>query len=339
MNRVPGQIEHRVIEGEIVSVQYEEIPLQEISLDPENSRIRHLVSQQKQNGKPLSTSELRKIIWELPGVQELYVNVRDNGGLMEPIYVCADGRVVEGNCRLAVYLRLHESLQNDGRWKSIPAYRLPDDVTERQLAVLQGQFHVAGKTQWRAHEQAGHVRHMHLDLKMSSKEVAKSLGLQERVVTRLLKAHELMTKLILPQVKNGTGLEKFSYAEEFYKNKNLEEFRETPGSEKIFAELVVSGKLKRGADVRDLPKILKHPQAAKVLKNQGHEKALKVLGHSDPTADSAFFKKLQNTIDALKEMPIPEIDRLKREPRAKELLTDLFNAVKTAARVAGLVLK
>jgi len=339
MNRVPGQVEHRVIEGKIISVQYEEIPLQDISLDPENSRIRHLVSQQKQNGKALSTNELRKTIWELPGVQELYVNVRDNGGLMEPIYVCADGRVVEGNCRLAVYLRLHESLKGDERWKSIPAYRLPDDVTERQLAILQGQFHVAGKTQWRAHEQAGHVRHMHVELKMSLKDIAKSLGLHERVVTRLLKAHELMTKLILPQVKNGTGLEKFSYAEEFYKNKDLEEFRETPGSEKIFAELVVSGKLKRGADVRDLPKILKNPQAAKVLKKQGHENALKVLGHSDPTADSAFFKKVQSTIDALREMPIPEIDRLKREPRAKELLVDLFNAVKTAAKVAGLVLK
>lgn len=339
MNRVQGQVEHRVIEGEVIPVRYEEIPLQEIILDPENSRIRHIVSQQKQNGKALSIEELRKIIWELPGVQELFVNVRDNGGLMEPIYVCANGRVIEGNCRVAVYLRLHDSLTEDKRWKSIPAFRLPGDVTDRQLAVLQGQFHVAGKTQWRAHEQAGHVRYMHVELKMTPKDIAKSLGLQERVVTRLLKAHELMTKLILPQVKNGTGLDKFSYAEEFYKNKNLEEFRETPGSEKVFAELVVSGKFKRGADVRDLPKILKNPQAAKALKQQGHQNALKVLGHSDPTADSAFFKKVQNTIDALREMPIAEIDRLKREQRARELLIDLFNAVKTAAKVAGLVLK
>ena len=254
MNRVQGQVEHRVIEGEVIPVRYEEIPLQEIILDPENSRIRHIVSQQKQNGKALSIEELRKIIWELPGVQELFVNVRDNGGLMEPIYVCANGRVIEGNCRVAVYLRLHDSLTEDKRWKSIPAFRLPGDVTDRQLAVLQGQFHVAGKTQWRAHEQAGHVRYMHVELKMTPKDIAKSLGLQERVVTRLLKAHELMTKLILPQVKNGTGLDKFSYAEEFYKNKNLEEFRETPGSEKVFAELVVSGKFKRGADVRDLPR-------------------------------------------------------------------------------------
>ena len=232
MNRVPGQLEHRVVEGQTISVRYEEIPLEEIALDSDNSRIRHLVSQQKQLGKPLSIDDLRKIIWELPGVQELFVNVRDNGGLMEPIYVCSDGRVIEGNCRVAVYLRLQESLSGDKRWKSIPAYRLPDDVTERQLAVLQGQFHVAGKTQWRAHEQAGHVRHMHVDLKMLPKDIARSLGLQERVVTRLLKAHELMTKLILPQVKNGTGLDKFSYAEEFYKNKNLEGIPRDSGQRK-----------------------------------------------------------------------------------------------------------
>lgn len=339
MNRVPGQLEHRVIEGEAISVRYENIPLQDVSLDPENSRIRHIVSQQKHANQPLSNDELRKIIWELPGVQELFVNVRDNRGLIEPIYVCANGRVIEGNCRVAVYLRLHDLLGDDKRWQSIPAYRFPEDVTERQLAVFQGQFHVAGKTQWRAYEQAGHVRYMHVELKMSAKDIAKSLGLRERVVTRLLKVHELMTNYILPQVKNGTGLDKFSYAEEFYKNKNLEEFRETPGSEKVFADLVVSGKLKHGAEVRNLPKILKNPQATKVLKQQGHEKALKVLGRLDPTADSAFFKKVQNTIDALRQMPIAEIDRLKQEQRAQELLMDLFNAVKAAAKVAGLVLK
>jgi hypothetical protein len=341
MKRMPGEIETRIIEGQSVQVRYEEAPLDQLKLDPANPRIREIVLGRQKKAGNLGTEELLKIIFDEPEIQQLQKAIRDNGGLIEPVFLDASGRVIEGNRRAAVLMRLRETLgaKGDKRWEKIPAWRLPNAISERQVAVLQGQFHVSGKKPWRSHEKAGHVRRMHTDLKMSVQDIARSLGLPEREVSLLLEAHEMMTNLILPQMKNGTGLDRFSYAYEFVKNPHLEDFRTKPSNREEFAKWVASGKLKRGDKVRDLPKILKDPHAKSVLEHQGHDKAIKVLGKKDPTVDSMFFKKIENTTKLLSKTTAEVIDRIKKEKKAQELMQDLFTALQNTARAAGLVLK
>ena len=95
-----------VIEGEEIPIEHRKMPLEDVRLDPSNPRIQHAVKKVSKNGT-ISQDDLRKLILDFPGVPELFKSIRDNGGLHDAIYVRPDGRIIEGNCRAASYMKLH----------------------------------------------------------------------------------------------------------------------------------------------------------------------------------------------------------------------------------------
>jgi hypothetical protein len=234
-------------------------------------------------------------------------------------------------------LKLHGINSKDTRWQTIPAVFVPE-ISDRQVAILQGQYHVAGKNKWLAYEKAGHLHTMHTHLKMDERAIARTLGMHERDVIRDLKAYETMTKKLLPKVKSGNGLEKWSFVQELYKRKDLEDYRAKPANVDEFVSLVVNKKLKHGADVRKLAKILKHKGAVKVLKKRDVESAMSVVGKADPTADSGAFRKLKQTTTLLQHLPNKELQRLRDSEKPRLILQGLFAAVKDVAKAAGVKL-
>lgn len=271
-----------IIEGEVIPIEHREMSLEDVRLDPSNPRIQHAVKRISKN-RVISQDELRNLILEIPGVSELFKSIRDNGGLLEAIYVRPDGRIIEGNCRAACYLKLHDigKRNKDTRWQKIPAVFVPQ-ITDRQVAILQGYYHVAGKNKWLAYEKAGHLHAMHTKLKMDEKAIAKALGMREGEVIKSLQSYEVMTEKLLPKMTNGNGLEKWSFVQEFFKNKNLEDYRSKSANVDQFVSLVVNNKLKRGTDVRKFAKILKHPRAINALKKEGVESAMSIVGKAIP---------------------------------------------------------
>jgi hypothetical protein len=324
-----------IIEGESIPVEHRRMPLMEIKLDPSNPRIQHAVKRVSKNGQ-MGQADLRKLILEQPGVSDLFKSIRDNGGILDPIYVRPDGRVIEGNCRAASYLRLHEIKKDDVRWQSVPVVFVPK-ISDRQVAILQGNYHVAGKNKWRAYEKIGHMHHMFTNLKMDEKAIAQTLGLKERDVVRDLKAYETMTEKLLPKMTSGNGLDKWSFVQELYKRKGLEEYRSKPENIDNFVSLVVNKKLKQGSDVRKLEKIIKHPSAAKALKKTGVDDAMSIVGKADPTADSRTFQKLKEATNLLQHLQSKDLERL-HEDKPRQLLQALFVAIKDAAKAAGVKL-
>ena len=324
-----------IIEGEAIPVQHQRMQLKDVRLDPNNPRIRHTVKQKSKNGN-ISEDDLRKLILDQPGVPELFKSIRDNGGIFDPIYVRPDGSIIEGNCRAASYMRLHGIQVADVRWQTIPAVFVPK-ITDRQVAILQGQYHVAGKNKWVAYEKAGHLHHMHTSLKMDEKTIAQALGMRERDVGRDLKAYRTMTEKLLPKIKSGSGLDRWSFVQELYKRRALEEYRSKPDNIDEFISLVVDKKLKHGADVRKLEKVIKHSNAVKALRKDGIDKAMSVVGKADPTADSRAFQKLKETTTLLQHLENKELVRLQEE-KPRLILQGLFTAVKEVAKAAGVKL-
>jgi hypothetical protein len=327
------------IENEAIPVTYEEIPLDQVRLDPDNPRIREHLKQLGKTAK-ITQGELQKIILEISGVPALLRSIRENRGLHDPIYVRHDGRVAEGNCRTSVFRFLREAQKQEKCWQTIKALRLPPTVTERQIAVLQGHMHVAGKITWRAHEQSGHLHYMHKTLGMNPGEIAAAIGLSEPKVKRLLLTYETMTTHVIPKGA-GDSRKKFSYVLEFYTHKKLQDFRAKPENVKLFASLIVGKdpKLKRGAEVRDLHRIIGNAKAEAALKKEGFAKAISIVGKSDPTADSTVFRKLKDlTAFINKNLRKPEIDRLRSGKKEQQIVRDLFSALKTAAETAGLLM-
>jgi hypothetical protein len=327
-----------IIEGEKISVKYQEMTLEDVRLDPNNPRIQHAVKR-KSNGRPMSQNELRDLILDLPGVSELFKSIRDNEGLLEPIYVRPDGRVIEGNCRAACYLKLDSIAKRnkDDSWEKIPAVFVPK-ISERQVAVLQGHYHVAGKNKWLAYEKAGHLHAMHTKLKMDEKAIAKALGMREGEVRKNLQSYQVMTEKLLPKMKNGNGLDKWSFVQEFFKNKHLEDYRSKAANVDQFVSFVANNKLKRGTDVRKFAKIIAHPRAIDTLKKDGVESAMTIVGNVDPTANSTTFKKLKEATHLLLHLPNPELLKLRENEKTQAILRDLFQALKDAAKTAGVKL-
>lgn len=328
-----------VIEGDKIPVRYREMDLDDVRLDPNNSRIQHAVKQ-KSNGRTLSQQELRDLILDLPGVSELFKSIRDNKGLLEPIYVRPDGHIIEGNCRAACYLKLHSIAirNNDHRWQRIPAVFVPK-ISDRQVAVLQGHYHVAGKNKWLAYEKAGHLHMMYTTLKMDEKAIAKALGMREGEVRKNLESYHVMTEKLLPKMKNGNGLEKWSFVQELFKRKQLEDFRSKSSNVDQFVSLVVNNKLKRGTDVRKFEKIIKHPRALEKLKKDGVQSAMTVVGDVDPTANSTTFKKLKEATRLLLRLQGPDLEKLRENEKTQAILRELFQAVSDAAKTAGVKLR
>jgi hypothetical protein len=327
-----------VIEGEPIPVQHREMSLEDVRLDPSNPRIQHAVKRASK-GRTIGQKDLRNLILDLSGVSELFKSIRDNGGLLEPIYVRPDGRIIEGNCRAACYLKLHDiaSRNKDTRWQNIPAVFVPK-ISDRQVAVLQGHYHVAGKNKWLAYEKAGHLHTMHIKLKMDEKAIAKALGMREGEVIKNLQSYEVMTEKLLPKMKNGNGLEKWSFVQEFFKSKHLEDYRSKSANVDQFVSLVVNNKLKRGTDVRKFATILNHPRAVDMLKKDSIESAMTVVGKADPTANSKTFKKLKEATTLLLHLPNPELQRLRESDKPQAILRELFGALKDVAKTAGVKL-
>ena len=141
------------IEGKTIDADFRFMPLDQVELDLSNPRIQYLLKQNTKKGK-LTQDELAQLIRDnVPGASGLFASIRDNGGLLEPILVRPDGRVIEGNCRLACYMRLLAIEKKRGStgspWSEIPAFVIPS-ISERQVAAFQGRVHVAGKNPWRS---------------------------------------------------------------------------------------------------------------------------------------------------------------------------------------------
>ena len=324
------------IENQKVFVEHRDMPLAVVKLDPHNPRIHHAVKKKFPNGQ-ITQEELRKLILEQSGVSDLFRSIRDNGGISDAIHVRPDGSIIEGNCRVACYLKLNSIDKSDARWQAIPAIFVPN-ITPRQAAVLQGQFHVAGKNKWAAYEKAGHLHFMKNTLHMDEKDIAGTMRMTEKEVSRNLQAYSIMTEKVLPKMRGGSGLDKWSFVDEFCKRKGLADYRAKPANVDDFVEMVVDKRLKKGADVRKLEKVLRDPAAVKALKKQDVDAALAVVGKSDPTADSAAFSKLKKATTLLQRMPNKDVQRLKNSEEPKVILRDLFNALKDVAKAAGVKL-
>ena len=338
------------IEDERIPVVAIEMAIEDVQLDAENPRIREDLKKRDKKLPPPTKDDLKKIILALSGVSDLLKSIRDNKGLHDPIYVRHNGVVAEGNCRTAIYLKLNEGNKEDPTWHKIPVLKLPETVTERQIAILQGHLHVSGKITWRKHEQAGHLYTMKHTYDMKPAEIAKALGMREKEVDRVIKSYEMNLEIIKDIAKaekrgdpkkaaNLDGREKFSTIDELFKVRDMAEWRAKPANVAQFKKLVVEGKIKRGADVRKLAKIVNHPKAFEELKKNGFDKALQIAGKADPTANSPIFGKLKATATALKNVRRPMIDRLKDEHGCQKIVKELFDALRDFAATAGVTLK
>ena len=312
-----------IIDGRSIEMRPERVALESIRLDADNPRIRYLV---KSHGyQNPSQEQLKDLLWQIGAVQELMRKIRNNKGAIDPILLNADGTVVEGNCRVACYRHLG--------WKEIEALHLPK-ISQREIDILLSKYHVSGKINWRTYEQAGQIYKLKHDHKMDIAEIHRVIGISEEEVRHLHKTYEIMTDKLLPKVSGNKGLKKFSYIYEAVKNPALDNWLATSKHEDELVKWVADGKLKKGADVRALPKILKNPAAIKTLRGEkdGGKKAVQMV------VRAREFEALETALGVLGKLKPALVAVLKSDRKEQAVLKQLHAKVRDVAELANVKL-
>jgi hypothetical protein len=326
ISAAPLVVDEITLDGKRVQVQSVDLPLDQVTLDPRNPRIANTVSISISDEGEALQRKLETLLWEDDDVRDLYRQVLINQGLVERIIVRQDGKVVEGNCRTVVYRKLREKQPSERRWQRIPARILPGDIGDRDVAILLGEMHVAGKNTWTPFEKAGHVYRMHNDFALIQDEIALRLRMSKSKVNQLIRAFDMMKNKYLPKYPGPASSRKFSYFEELFKKPPLREWiNSTPGAEELFVEWVGTSKLEQGAQVRELPSILEDEEAVKALSLEGFAAAQRVLAEDNPAVTSKLFRRMLEMTDALRKAQLDDIQRVRRPGslKARRIVNDL----------------
>jgi len=329
----------RAIEADLMA-----IPLAMIKLDPQNVRFRHME-------KILSDNEMADHIWGELDTRELYNAIKWSRGLSEPPVVDASYVVREGNRRIVCLRKLKEDIDS-GKLTEFPLNQidpvrcivLPKDTRESDIAIYLARAHVMGKKEWRKLNQAAHIYDLCNVHRFSQDDVKDAVGMSKRDIVRTLKAYEMTLKYHDKYSDDDEWLGHFSYFYEAHKKErdketglNLREW--TENNEDLFMEWIRNDQIKRGMEVRALPRIINEPEANKVLLDGGTvEDAIRVLSDKDPTAGSVTFTLLNKTIKVIQTFPRNELlDTLRNKAKLQlleKLQSEIEDLIKDVKKVS-----
>jgi hypothetical protein len=324
-------IDEIILNGRRVRVRCLDLPIEKISLDPSNPRIANTAELGKLGEGEQLQRGLAELLWKDPDVHSaLYHAVRQNGGLIERIIVRSDGVVAEGNCRTLVYQRLAQAFPSEPAWRSIPARVLPDDITDKELAMLLGELHVGGKNEWSPFEKAGHIHSLHTLHGMTQDEIAKLLRTSKSAVNHSLRAFAVMRSHYLPTFGGVGAVRKFSYFVELFKHPELRSWTESdPEATADFVNWVGTERISRGTEVRELAEFVKSERALECFREQGFEAARAVLELDQPQLTSPLLKQMLEMKTALDGATLSDIQKVRRDKvgSAKRIVREMRDSL------------
>lgn len=332
------EVDEITLDGKRIRVRNQDLPIEVVRLDPTNPRIAHTFAFEAQGSTVSQERQLEQRLWEDPDVHDLLRQVAVNQGLIERIIVRSDYSVVEGNCRTVVYRKLRERFPKDPTWKLIPARVLPADIAGRDVAILLGEMHVAGKNTWSPFEKAGHTFRLHKEFMLTQDEIAARLRISKSKVNQLVRAFEAMKLRYLPKYPGRGAIRKFSYFEELFKNPELRDWAIDSRNLDKFVWWVGEGQLEQGSQVRALPSILNNKEAIKAFSELGFAAARKIVEAENPALTSPLFKAMVEVTALLEQARMDDILRLRKggSETAQNITANLSIALSRFRELSGL---
>lgn len=311
-----------------------------------NPRIKYIVGRYQPH--EITPDVIEGALLAMESTRELMADIDANGGLLEPVLVLGD-LVVEGNTRLCAYRRLY-SRTNEEKWRHIRAQVITDEVTEKELFIILGNFHIRGKSQWDPYEKAAYMQEM-CDQGYTVREVATAAGIKSpSKVETMLKAYGAMTNCYLPKVQSGREasldvrdeIKKYSYFEAMYQNRTLaSRAEETPAFVEQFAQWVAEGRIPKAQDVRTLHTILDSKKARRAFIEEepedAYRSALYGLYVSQPHKVDAFYKRIKRFQDEIQEAEVMVVRQEVRDnPSKRTTIQKCFRVFRSFCKDIGL---
>lgn len=331
---------HLMAERGAQPTEIKEVALRDLRLDPANVRFKH-------HQQPLADSEMEQMIWEEPDTKKLLGAILSSGGLSERPYVSPDLVVLEGNRRV-VCLRKAKEMQAQGKvHHSIPSNAFDpvevemflDGVMPVELAVARARWHVSGKKEWDAINQANHLYEMHNEMGLSYDSIRDLLGMGKATIIRKVKAYEATTQYM--ETTNDSDINKYSFFEELHKRPAARRWAaEDRDNLRKFFQWVKEGKFNvTGAkDVRKLMDVLGDEDARHVFEAEDGDmtKAIFALQAKNPAINSRTFAALERAIEALRRMPREEYEAIPDNDAQVAMLKHLQKEIADALAHLGI---
>ena len=313
----------RNIQGNCVALTLIEVDPDEVRLDPANPRVGFSIRQLPESSRNDAACNLLLVSQE--DTESLRRSIFRSGGVQEPIYLRADGRVAEGNRRVVAMRALKEQLRDDARFARMPAWLIPEDTSETVIQDLLNEIHLGSVRGWAPYEKALQMRGL-LAGGLIEDEVGERYRITAREVRQQLAAVQLMDEIYFPMTKNPQDPEhraKFSYFLEYYKNGKIQEFREViPDLPERFSRWVRDARLDTGAGVRKLAKILASSEATRLLDVVGFDAATEYLAKERPE-EQELYAQLERARARLEGMTVTELVELGESPDRQKIIEAL----------------
>jgi hypothetical protein len=304
------------IKGVEIPVEIRMVETTRLSYYPENPRVYSLV---RAGGATPSQDDIFDALREKPHVLQLVKDIRENGGLIDPIIVKSSTmEVLEGNSRLAAYRIL---AQNSPQWGLIKAWMLPTAFDDDMVFALLNQYHLKGRAKWDPFERAGFLfrRWKTSGSPTSVAELSKECVEDPKEVRILLKTYDFM-------LDHNLEPDQWSYAYEYAKSSLIKKRREEiSGFDEIIVKKIKDGELGKATDIRDKlrdvcknPKVLKKFLNDKVTLQEGYDELEESGAHSSVVSRLKNFNAWFHTdkLEArLKGAHGHELEKLKMELR------------------------
>ena len=283
--------ETRVVE-ETLLIRGVEIPVRTVLLPQadlrffvDNPRVYSIL---RFGGEEPDQDSIQRRLLDMEHVKALIQDIKLDGGLTDPVIVRSGSlEVLEGNSRLAAYRAL---AKNDPiKWSVMKCKVLPQDLDDRLIFALLGQYHIKGKKDWAPFEQAGFLYRRATLHDIDAMQLAGEIGLSTHKVQHLVNTYRFMLD------HGETDTARWSYYDEYLKSRSIKAARQKhPDFDKLVVEKIRSEEIARAVDVRDrLPVICSAPKVLRKFANRAygfedaHEHAV------DAGADNAPYKKLK----------------------------------------------
>jgi len=320
------------IAGREIKCEIKNVDIFKLNYSIRNPRVNSILSSYEGE---VNQEIIEEKLWSLDSTKDLFRDIWKNKGLIEEIIVKGN-EVLEGNSRLCSYRHAYSKAKSEEKdlWRFIRARILPEDVTEEEIFIILGTFHIKGKAKWRTYEQASYLAKMVNNFGKSPKEISEMIGISEVEIKRMIESYDAMN---FGAIKD---LDKFSYFLEYFKNRKLEKLRnENPYLTNDFIKLIKEERIPDAQKVRDLPIILLDKKAKRAFVDLGEdwETALDIAHKRHPEAESSFYANLKRTTIILKNARIQKIrEEIEENKSRKYVVKNLIREVKRFCRNLGL---
>jgi hypothetical protein len=313
----------RNIQGYSVELTLIEVNPNDVTLDPANPRIGFSMRQLGEEERNEAACSL--LLTSQEDTEALRRSIIASGGVQEPIYLRADGRVAEGNRRVVALRAALEEHPEDPQLTKMPAWRIPEKTPEHVIQDLLNEVHLGSVRGWAPYEKALQMRAL-VEGGLIEEEIAERYRMEARDVRQQLAAIDFMDSQYFPITDNPTDPEhrtKFSYFLEFYKNGRIQAHSDSiPDLQERFARWVRDGRIDTGARVRRLPKILDSREATRLLDLIGFDAADEYLAKQHPE-EQELYALVERTRIRLESMTVTELMELSGSQERRDIFSNL----------------